>query len=72
MILQALLEGGWSQDKDEDSDAETNDKTNATQSDSFAGSNENSLVASILDGKNTAGTENSMVRSALKNQTVRG
>lgn len=53
MILQALLEGGWSQEKEEDSEAETNDKTAASETDTFGGNNENSLVSSILDGKSS-------------------
>lgn len=63
MILQALLEGGWSQEKEEDSEAETNDKTAASENDTFGENNENSLVSAILDGKNVAaaGAENSMV-----------
>jgi len=41
MIMEALIEGGWSKDQDED----TKDKSNEDLED-----NENSLVASILKG----------------------
>ena len=45
MILQALLEGGWSQDKEESEDAE--DK----RDDPDFEPSENSLVNSIISGR---------------------
>ena len=64
MILQALLEGGWSEEKEESPEPEKDDPD-------FEPS-ENTLVNSILSGSadNASGSEQQMVQSALSSQTV--
>mmetsp|Transcript_9815 Transcript_9815/g.12154 ORF Transcript_9815/g.12154 Transcript_9815/m.12154 type:complete len:125 (-) Transcript_9815:1992-2366(-) len=59
MIMEALLEGGWSNQEDESKDKSTEDG---------ADSSENSLVASILKGND----EQQMVQSALNSQSEEG
>ena len=59
MILQALLEGGWSQEKEEDEDK--NDVPSTLDS-------EHTLVNSIL--KSSDKSEQQMVQSALDSQNV--
>ena len=57
MIMEALLEGGWS-----NNDEESKDKSQDADD-----SSENSLVASIL---NKPSDDNQMVQSALNSQSV--
>ena len=57
MVMEALLEGGWSNPEEE-----TKDKPNDMDD-----STENSLVASIL---NKPSDDNQMVQSALNSQSV--
>ena len=61
MILQALIEGGWQQEKEEDEKDKTEDTDLSTEP------SENSLVQSILKGGKD---EHEMVRSALDTQNV--
>ena len=66
MILQALLEGGWSQEKEEDSEQEG--EGGAGENDPSLEPSENSLVQSILSAAKTSdvtGSEQQMVQSAL-------
>lgn len=62
MILQALIEGGWTTEKEEEEEdtEKTEDTTMSTEP------NENSLVQSILKGND----EQQMVQSALNSQNV--
>jgi len=62
MILEALLQGGWNNDKEEEAEWSTDKKSDASDDEP----NENSLVQSILKGAN----EQDMVQSALNSQTV--
>lgn len=61
MILQALIEGGWTTEKEEEEE-DTADKTEETTMSTEP--NENSLVQSILKGND----EQQMVQSALNSQ----
>jgi len=63
MILQALIEGGWTTEKEEEEE-DTADKTEETTMSTEP--NENSLVQSILKGND----EQQMVQSALNSQNV--
>ena len=66
MILQALLEGGWSQEKEDDSEQEG--EGGAGANDPSLEPSENSLVQSILSAAKTSdvtGSEQQMVQSAL-------
>ena len=67
MILQALLEGGWSQEK-EDSEQEPED----TKEDPDFEPSENSILQATLSASGTrnTGSEQQMVQSALNSQTV--
>ena len=60
MILQALIEGGWNNDKEEGSE----ESKNAAED---RDSSENALVNSILKERDN---EQQMVQSALNSQTV--
>ena len=60
MILEALLQGGWSNDEKEEQE------WSEDKNDDDDEPNQNSLVQSILKGSDESG----MVQSALNSQTV--